>query len=235
MKIIYTPNKYYRLYNAEEAEREFGAVYRSIFLDPDHPRHIGYDQGGALFRNADWKTIGFDLPAWGAFRDTFFPSDPPPEIPQFDKATNKWCPLRPLMLTLVERCTDEIIHASPFLNPDKGSIFAYGVVATPPFEDTSAIASPSVGPVWRDKVGVVFSREGDWALFSDDDYCCVLGAAPALMDQVLELGGGEAFLNRVFDALWESYATSGHHDGIEPYARRCYELLGRPPPSFLGE
>lgn len=234
MKVIHGEDEYYRIYNAEESEREFGAIYRSIFLDHDHPEHAGYDRGNKLFRNPSWRTVGFDMSIWAGWqRDK--ERDAPPGVAQFDKWAGRWNSTRPIKIALVERRTDEVISASPFMESDASPIFEYGVTACPPFGNLGAITSPSVGPVDLDLLGVMFSREGDWGVFSDEDTCCVLGGEPAFIERVLELGGGETFLTRIFDQTMEDRLPPTEEYRVRQFARRSYGLLGREIPAFLAE
>jgi hypothetical protein len=232
MKVMYGDDGYFRKHDAVEAEQEFGAIYRSIFLDNDHPEHAGYDRGNKLFRNPSWRTIGFDMSVWSEWQAEM-DREPPHGVVQLEKWSGRWSPTRPLKVALVERCTDEVISASPFVGPEAASIFQHGVTACPPHSHLSAIVYPSVGPVHIDLVGVMFSREGDWGVFSDDDTCCVLGGEPAFVERVLELGGGEAFLTRLFDQSMERRLPPGHEPERRQFARRCYGLLGREVPAFL--
>ncbi|WP_420723406.1 hypothetical protein [Hwanghaeella sp. LZ110] len=231
MKVEYYQNCYYRVYDEMETKQLFMPVFDKIFVSPDHLNSLTSSpiRGSALFRDPTWKIIGFGSAAWGGISSYIRPSAPKKCV-QHDRETDKWDLLRPLYVTLVEREVDEVIHMNRLKTSDHEHRAENGAISSLPLANTTTRAN--LEPLNILTSGCMFSRDGDWGLFGDDDTVTILGGEPQLMARVIELAGGEDFLRTDFDQCWiDHYVMSAPVDHDWTFA--CYECIGWPVPDII--
>lgn len=234
MEIDFGSNDYNRHYNEAESEQLFLPIVDKIFLPHDDLGAIFHtpSKGACLFRNPDWKLLAINAYAWGGVRD-YVPPDMPKGAAQYLSLSDSWDPMRPVWMALAEIGVDELIHMDP-MNPvtGKGRAYTGAITSFPVSKAVEFIAGIYPGPIATFGKGCIFSRDGAWGIYSQEDICSIIGGEPELMNRIIELGGGEAFLKSDFDTIWH-----GRMYRMNPTFHRCamniYAYVGWEPPEFL--
>lgn len=202
----------------------------NIIVDRDDPKNLILYRGSRLFKQAHWKHFAIERPAFESSLEEV-PNEFPKQAEQWSDASQNWDCLRPLWLALSEIGEENIFHANVY-TVEQSVDFLEPVVSTP-------LATNHMQWPWWGASGLggntyycIFSESHRWAIFSDVDFCCVVGGEPEFIASVIARSGGDAFLRDRFDARWGALKGQMTAD-LQSYARNIYTCCGWSAPTFL--
>lgn len=234
MKIQLRKDRVARHYTKEEADERFRPIVQRI-LTPGFKCRDFFTKAlrpTDMFANPNWRYLAFGSSFWeGARADP--PEDRPEKCLQLFKGDEDWYDFAPICYALAEREISEVIHYDPVGYQFHGT--ACATVTAAHFEDFEAGYSGD-GLTLISGDGLLFSRDGSWAIFGEHESPSLLGGEPNFIARVAELAGGETFLNRILNETWfdhlrylavERKYPLGYEFG--QYMRNTYSFCGWEP------
>ncbi|NMM44438.1 hypothetical protein HH303_08100 [Rhodospirillaceae bacterium KN72] len=189
-----------RHYSEEEADEQFRPIVQRLLAPGFEFRDFMRKtlRPTDMFANPDWRYLAFGSSFWDGELGAQ-PDERPEECLQIFKGDESWFDFAPICYALAEREITEVIHYDLMGYQHRGTACATATSAH--FADFWVGFSGDADTLSFGE-GLLFSRDGSWAIYGEHESPTLLGGEPDFIARVAELAGGETFLKRILDDYW---------------------------------